>query len=719
MPFLAVAVVVVLLLLRGSTARSTDVPASRARDALPAPAVACAVEEDAPADPEGATITGTVVDERARPFAGARVRIFPGSDPGRWSETVPALDHPAASVETGPDGRFRLPALEGTAALVVADAPDRVAAVATVRSGVESIGPALALVPGTQERIRVTDEQGRPIASAEALVFQQGETLRMRVAADEEGWIEACLAKRELLVVRAPGFAWELVDPPVTPPLVVLEREYRVGGIVRLADGRPVHGARIEFDRYLWREEITTGADGRFLAGGFGEGELDLLVTLRESDTERVDQDITVQPGDEAIDIVFGTASVDGVVLLADGRPAAGASVSGGSGGRCDSAGRFVLREVDPGDRTLWASQENLSGSTTVVVGATDIHGVTIVLEAPSQLATRSVIHVSAVDPNGAPVAAGGRIREGDDCSWWSVGPGGGDVRVLEPPGTAVHLFGRAEASKPGELGASAAVDAVVGGPEVTLRLRPPLAVTILCAGPDGVPLDTATIELSDISDVPLRPDGSGRAKYLFHADEPDSATLLLLAPGYAPTHIRDWKPPANGGEVVFPLQPAIRITGQAFDPDPGSTEHVRVQLIGETSFESQDAAGRFRFDAVPGATVTVVASKGGMPGFAKAIDLPAKGAVDLGAVRLDKPWVVNGSVVDRAGAPVGGAVVTVLGPAYERRAATRGDGTFRISLPPSDLYSVTVEKDALEAGPFAPSVLLSRAEPIRLSGGR
>lgn len=712
---LVAAVAVFLLLSESGRGRARE-PVPRARDARAGPAIECAVAgEDAP-EPAPAAISGTVRDGLGQPFAGARVRIFPGSDPDAWTDAPPPLEEPLSSLETLADGRFAATARAGRPLLVVADAPECVPALATVRAGLAAADLELTLLPGARQRIRVVDGDGRPLAGAEALVFQRGETLRACAAADEQGWIDLDLAPRELLVVRAPGFAWELLEPPVDLPEVALEREYRLGGIVVFADGTPAKGARISFDRYLWREEIVTGHDGRFLAGGLGESELDITVRPTAGDYEV----LRVQPGDEALRIVLPTASVEGVVLMPDKRPAKGASVSiAGSGTTCDDDGRFLLREVDPGTHDLRASLEDLVGSAEVRVGARDVTGVRVVLGGRPR-PPRSLVRISAVDVLGAPVAAQGQVYiAGQRETWWKVGSAGGAAELAQPPGTDVVVFGGESDPPRGTLRASGAVAAVTDGPPVTLRLQPPVAVTVVLHGPDGAPIGgESRLSLSGIEHRALDGGGPGCHRLLLRAGDPGPADLTIRAPGYAPRRIAGWKPPPAGGDVPIRLEPAVRITGHVSLSGAAQAEPLRILLEGESSFEEHES-GRFRYDVAPGAKVSVVAARGAVPGFATTIEVPVRGVVDLGSIRIDEPWTLRGTVVDESGAPVGGAIVTVSGPCHSARTATRGDGSFRLLSPPSDLYAVAAEKGPFSSDPRPASALLRRAEPLRLAARR
>jgi hypothetical protein len=83
-----VAAVVVFLLLSESERGRAREPLPRARDAHTAPAVECAVTEEEAPEPPRAAISGTVRDGLGRPFAGARVRVFPGTDPDAWTDAL-------------------------------------------------------------------------------------------------------------------------------------------------------------------------------------------------------------------------------------------------------------------------------------------------------------------------------------------------------------------------------------------------------------------------------------------------------------------------------------------------------------------------------------------------------------------------------------------------------------------------------------------------------
>ncbi|MCI0636366.1 MAG: carboxypeptidase regulatory-like domain-containing protein [Actinobacteria bacterium] len=698
---LAAAGIVAYLLREVEMGRARE-PVARRADAARADAetFASAPPEEAPSEPE-ALVAGIVRDGDGHPFVGARVRLYPGGAPsGQWTDVAPVRGDPASEVTTAADGRFTLTARGGGPWTLAADAPAHMPAHRFVLAG--SAEHLLVLARGTTQRLRVVDDEGAPLPEADALVFQGSETVRMAAKADAAGRIEFIAAPRDLVVVRAPGFAWELLECPVKTAEIALDREYRIGGVAVTGDEKPAAGVRLSFERYLWIADVVTAADGSFLVGGFGEGEVELTIARSSGEWQRD----TVQAGDERLEIVVPTASVDGVVLLPDGHPASGASVEGGEV-VCDENGRFVLKDVWPGDRTIDASLRGpgtrLEGRAELVIGGEDVKGIRITLE-PAPL---SFVRVSVVGPDG-PVEADVRRDDGKNWAtyrWRPDGPGHGVLEVEDVPGTEVRLSARGNPDLSGTV--HTVTGASLKGSVVTLRLEPPkpapppTIVTVVCRGPDGSAFPEGvetSARIEGLRAKQLASDGPGRHRFQVSAREDETGTIAGYAAGHVRTSLR-WTPSPADSEVEIRLRPAVRVVGRVFDPDaPAAADIDFTYSIGGLSLYEFDPSGRFFFDAEPGVDVEITAGRGPIPGVVLSLEVPATGPLDLGDLRLEKPWILRGTVTDEGGAPVGGATVTLHGPdgfSTNLRVVSRGDGTFRLKAPPSDLYTVVAEKGA------------------------
>lgn len=707
---LLLAAVVGLLLLETETgrAREPDAPRAPPREAGHARLASAPAEEEAP--PESAAIRGLVRDADGLPAPGARVRLFPdraGGAPDAWRDLAPDAPSPRATAAADGLGRFAFAASRDTPWILVADAKGHVPAVALVPRGDDGAERVLTLARGETHALRVVDAEGRPLAAAEALVFQGAETVRASARADAGGRIEVAVAPQDLVLVRAPGFTWELIDPPLAEPEIVLDREYRVGGVVLTAAGEPVRGVVVTVERYLWLERQLTSDDGRFLFAGLGEGEVDLALEPPGDEWLRE----TVQSGDERLRIVLPTARIEGTIVLRDGTPAAGASVgTGRRGATCDDRGRFVLGRLRPGDMRIRASLGGEhEGHADVTLPAAGLTGVRIVL-APVEV-VRSFVAVRMTGPPGVLGARPSAKRDGKPCGgrWEDAGEGRGTLRVDAPPGSEVTLH--AMARDPGDrdsvpwLGVVHAVTSrSPGGPEIVLALRPPVEVTVACRAGDGGPLPSGVEPEITAAWARVRPaESAGRRRLLVPCD-PDGVTIHVTASGYLPAQVGCR--PEQGAGIEVRLQRAARVTGRFLD------DIDWLVSGGRASF----AARGFVIEAEPGTAIDIVAGKGPVPGLVRTIEVPAHSDLDLGDLALDAPIVGKGFVVDAGDSPVGGAAVRATGLPREWAVTTRGDGSFTILLPRTDLVRVEVEKDRLVADPVPVASFLKGPQTIRLA---
>jgi hypothetical protein len=733
---LAAAGIVAFLFLEAEEGRARGPVARRATASrVDAETFASAPSEEPAAEAETVTLAGTVRDGRGQPFVGATVRLFAGGhEPGSWSDAPPRLADPASVATTDRHGRLLSPRGTTRHGRWPRTRPLRARSPARAR-GVESGDGALALLRGVSHRLRVVDGEERPLPDAEALVFQRGEVLRTSVHADAEGWIEACLAPQELLLVRAPGCAWELVEPPLPEPLVMLDREYRLGGVVVTAGGRPVPGVRLAFERYLWQEEHVTGDDGRFLFRGLGSAVVELAVTPPGGETRNE----TGQPGDEGIRIVVGTGRIEGLVVLPDGAPATGAGLrvvdwSDFTGHASD--GNFVIKDVPSGEVTLrgflheqerWGDWPDYEGFLKVAVPDGGVARVRLVLER----CPASFVTVVAVGPDGAALTgrldAAARLADGSRCTRRADpdGPGRRLLNIAQPPGARVWVS--CETQEQPCLGGAlwAVTRATREGPDTVVELKAPTEVTIVCREADGSEVPAgfeAAVRSGDTGATPVGP-GRYRLKVPVPTRPPDTwqAALNVDANGYAPLRIVPWGPPAQGAEVEVRLRRAVPITGRILEPDGTPTSRAYVQLDeGVPSrrrehFQYPDREGRFVLDGAPDEVVVLVVSKGGVPGSVQRIEVPHAGALDLGDIVLEPPWIARGVVVDGDGAPVGGALLTVLCPGQDGKGVSRGDGTFVLEAPPWEGALIEVSKEGLAADPVPVASLRGEPQTIRL----
>ena len=745
------AIAVLLLVAAGMLALLLlEVEKGRAREPVPRRAAApearaseliCAApEEEAATAAKSVALSGTVRDERGRPIPGARVRLFKdrlARESNAWRDDAPDAGDPAYVLTADAHGGFVVTASNGTPWTLVADAPEFVPAVVPVPQGIEGADFPITLARGATFRLRAVDPDGKPLPDAEALVFHKGDTLRTSVHADAEGWIEARLAPLELLLVRAPGYSWELAEPPLDAPEVILDREYRLGGVVVSADGEPVPGVRLSFDRYLWVEDHVTDKDGRFLIVGLASAEFAMRLDVPGEDDFRVE---TVQPGDERVRIVLDAARVEGIVLLPDGSPAAGAEIDLGTTHRWRSAadGSFVVERVPKGDIEVRASLGDVrppdyEARQRVTVAGSGVTKARLVL----RQCPHSFVSVLVVGPDGEVVHD--RVKtsvfsNGEYCNrqCYNDGAGRQTVDVALAPGgrvrVACELVPADYSNDPARRlkGADWAVtQAAPEGQGVTVRLLTPVDVTVVCRDADGSAVPSGFQGTIHVEGLDYRTSSEGGGRYRVRMDaattgrEPEArAALLVEASGYAPLRIDPWTPQA-GGEVEVRLRRAIPIRGRIVGHD-GAPRGAHVQLYGagrptQCEYMGVDAGGHFVREAAPGEVVMLVVSNGGIPGQVQRIEVPLGGAVDVGDIPFEPPWVARGVLVGEDGTPVGGAIVRVVCPGYEGSSVSRGDGTFVLDMPPWEGVVVHVVKRGLAVDPVPTGPFLRAPQTIRM----
>jgi hypothetical protein len=237
------------------------------------------------------------------------------------------------------------------------------------------------------------------------------------------------------------------------------------------------------------------------------------------------------------------------------------------------------------------------------------------------------------------------------------------------------------------------------------LALRPPVEVTVVCRAADGSALppdvtSSAYLGLSERvpADAPHR--HRGRVPRF-----PEEITVEASATGFVTNRV-SWSPPDSGGEIEIRLGRAVRVTGRLV----GEFDWIAMDRWIWVSHESAE----FVFHVAPGATALLGAGKGPVPGFIRRIEVPLRGDLHLGDVPLEPPVLAKGFVIDEGGDPIGGAVVTATSPWRDWKVTTRGDGSFTIPLPRTDLVRVEVEKGLLYAA-IPVAALLKGPQTIRL----
>ena len=306
--------------------------------------------------------------------------------------------------------------------LVVGAAPPSVEApvepatrreVPAARTETKGPPPAATPTPARNLEVRVTDEDGRPAAGAELLVWGDGRELFGSFRADALGHVALEIPVARLagepavpgphggvaLAARPEGGAWSwLYHLPLAPEGSTFEilapgRGQTLAGRVRDERGEPVSGAEVTLRRSLRGPNRTpegvpfgertlrtwTDDEGRFelvgvrhgvhvvtaAAEGFRAGR-----AVLEGDAARLEAEVLLEAG----------ATLRGRVLAAGGGPAAGVRVwdatfrppgsgEGAAEARTDAEGRFVLAGLEGGPRLFFAQDpdEPARFATTVL----------------------------------------------------------------------------------------------------------------------------------------------------------------------------------------------------------------------------------------------------------------------------------------------------------------------------------------------------------------
>jgi RNA polymerase sigma factor (sigma-70 family) len=321
----------------------------------------------------GLTVTGRVTDEAGRPIAGALVRTKFLND--------------IREARTDSDGTYTLVGCEPRTAKIVVSAKGRATDMKELRIDPD-MGPVdFRMKPGGKVRVRVVDEQGKPIPRARIFFqwwrgpFSYFEFNHVNQYADKDGvwvWNEAPLD--EFKADICPPGGMELLQQPLT----ARDEEYVFrthkalvisGKVVDAATKQPVKeflvvpGIRWDAAHMNWaRGEGFHAGDGHFEYRPW-RGELAHLVRIEADGYEvAVSREVKSTEGNVAIDFALKRASnLIAKVVTPDLKPAARASVAIGiagsqinvKNGRIDDGSTYAARaSTDAAGRFHFPPQE-------------------------------------------------------------------------------------------------------------------------------------------------------------------------------------------------------------------------------------------------------------------------------------------------------------------------------------------------------------------------
>ena len=333
-----------------------------------------------------------------------------------------------------------------------------VTVVSDARAGDPPAGSALGWVSGT-----VTDEEGKPFASADVKVVREKPPGAWSATTDAKGYfaVRGVPAGPAVLMITARGrvAVRQEVKVPATGAVTVeakLEMGVRFAGKVTDVDSKPVGGAALQAyessgeSRSSFRliaaspaGSATSGADGLFSVDGLRPGG---TYRLRVTHPHFIPLDLPGLPADpggghDSLDVTMESAAwLSGVVVDAAGAPVAGAQVRGPEeeggdpagldpffarflrslqrgldkdGSVTDARGKFEIGSLQPGEAKLTATADAyFEGSVTLdsLVAGKETAGVRVVIEAATAWIEGTVVGGDGKGLSGVELEAEGDV---------------------------------------------------------------------------------------------------------------------------------------------------------------------------------------------------------------------------------------------------------------------------------------------------------------------
>jgi RNA polymerase sigma factor (sigma-70 family) len=279
----------------------------------------------------GLSLAGQVLDEANRPLGGAKVSF----------DTIPGV--PVTSVQTTPDGQFELKNLATGAGHVTVTlqglAPERV----SEQIGQSNQALTIQLKPGALLQVRVVDARGLAVdhARVQLQAWRGHNTLEWGAFTDAEGRVTWNSAPRDELnlVAMKDGFFYardNIIVADGQEHTITLHPQVTVSGLVTDAETlQPIPNFKAipGGPQERWQRINTVmGTNGQYRLV-FQECNLPLLVRFEAEGyepaiSEPVPNNVTNFTYNFALKKQDQNTAIHGVVLLPDGRPAAGAQLA-------------------------------------------------------------------------------------------------------------------------------------------------------------------------------------------------------------------------------------------------------------------------------------------------------------------------------------------------------------------------------------------------------
>ncbi|MEM8961620.1 MAG: carboxypeptidase-like regulatory domain-containing protein [Acidobacteriota bacterium] len=621
--------------------------------------------------------SGQVVDEQGQPIAGVEVRVIEEpSGPHRADQSPQPVDHEAT---TAADGRFELAHLGSGSWRLVAKV-DGYAPAAMTGVGVEALRT-ITLRRGASLSGEVVDSDGKPIEKATVSIYLERSAHRNlhTVLTDSDGrFIVDNVDTSQSYVLSFGHIDYTFsrlhrVQAPDSGIRVVLERLIRVTGSVVDRRGEPIERCQIDDGSNHTRSSLVC-EQGRFSIDVSPRTE---TLTFSAHCCESVTIDVDLTPGQklDGIEAVLARgARIEGVVRDARGEPVAGAEVTPRVNPRSrivtDSEGRFVLEAVAPGSRTLTVRHDEFlayRADLELVAGGSVRHDVA--LERGQRL--RGTVLGDGVPVTNARVLLRAS-RDGVSSNDEVFTEADGTFALVLPDGTYT-LWADHE-----DWGSTRLTSKIIlhGQDRDDVKVEFPrpgrLTVTVRGIAEERLP-ELEVVAYADPAGTMRVGESQGDGRYRFGG----------LSPGRWQVHVKLERHQVSERKMVEIASDDERV--MELDAEPERSEMVdvvvtvrrngelvndaRVDLktrhaFGSSSigYRTADAAGRYMYQAVRGATVVIEASDAD-GGYGR-VEIVAEGPIEQEiTLRVSR---VEGRVIDPAGKPVAEATI---------RGASKGEG--------------------------------------------
>ncbi|MDX2092767.1 MAG: carboxypeptidase-like regulatory domain-containing protein [Kofleriaceae bacterium] len=403
---------------------------------------------------DGARVSGTVLDDKGAPVAGARVVYSGASD---WSaqgderrDAVMSQADGSFAFEALPAGSFRFVAnhdqlAQGTSTLITLDGTN------------ERTGVTITLTAGAAIRGRVLDANQQPVASARVRIGVASTAAAMLAAPPRQAFTDAsgvfeiaAMPRRELVAVAihetaaSPSVKVDATRGDVAGVTLMLDVTGTIAGVVVDPTGQPIEGVQVSAgpnfrdpganpDMSQWRlrgfpQELTDAA-GRFTLTGLAPGSY-LVNAMRPQAASRgrrgFGEGVAAQTGRTDLKLVLQPeGAVRGKVVFADGTAPAAYTVSIGMTSQSFARDAFELDALAPGRAELAVRGPSFQPRVVEVVieGGKTVDVGTITVEQGRGLA--GIVTVDGRPVPNAKVYAGKMIFGSGSSSSAQFGPMG------------------------------------------------------------------------------------------------------------------------------------------------------------------------------------------------------------------------------------------------------------------------------------------------------